>query len=89
MFPLLIRFTPSRIGVLIRGCFSLRIYGIPVCDSADYFYDHVQKMLDDLDLGNVSARDICCMIDGHKGGGYGISSESERGRDSRILIKRE
>ncbi|OQV22377.1 putative D-cysteine desulfhydrase 1, mitochondrial [Hypsibius exemplaris] len=66
---------------------KFRIYGIPVCDSGAYFYDHIQKMVNDLGLAGVKAEEICQMIDGYKGAGYGISTEQERDFIRRITAE--
>lgn len=55
----------------------LRIHGVSVCDNADYFYNHVDTSIKEYGLENVNARDICHVIDGYKGKGYGKSTDEE------------
>eukprot|EP00052_Salpingoeca_macrocollata_P034980 m.13188 g.13188 ORF g.13188 m.13188 type:complete len:354 (-) comp7275_c0_seq1:23-1084(-) len=57
-----------------------RIHGIPVCDDADYFYNHIDELLTAVLPENmrIGARDIVSIIDGYKGLGYGRSAQEER-----------
>ncbi|XP_055339894.1 uncharacterized protein LOC129589265 isoform X2 [Paramacrobiotus metropolitanus] len=58
---------------------AFRIYGVTVCDNAAYFYDHVQQMINVLmQSSKIKAEDICNIIDGYKGLGYGLSTQEER-----------
>ncbi|WAQ99716.1 DCYD1-like protein [Mya arenaria] len=63
------------IGNYLTGS-KLRIHGISVSDDARYFHAHCQEMLDAVGL-HVRAEDILDVIDGHKGLGYGISTQEE------------
>ncbi|XP_045215998.1 uncharacterized protein LOC123566167 [Mercenaria mercenaria] len=55
---------------------KLRIHGVAVSDDATYFHHHCNEMIEAV---GVSARseDILDIIDGHKGEGYGISTQEE------------
>lgn len=66
--------------------YTFRIHGVCVCDSADYFYQHVDDQLKLFGLttnreGNpLHARDIVDVIEGYKGRGYGLNTEEELGK---------
>ncbi|XP_014670068.1 PREDICTED: bifunctional D-cysteine desulfhydrase/1-aminocyclopropane-1-carboxylate deaminase, mitochondrial-like [Priapulus caudatus] len=64
------------IGNYLTGS-KLRIHAICVCDSPVYFHQHISDILDQLGLSGVKSEDIINIIDGHKGRGYGISTEEE------------
>ena len=53
-----------------------RCHAVNVSDNAAYFYNKVNE---DLRSGgiDVKAEDIIEIIDGYKGGGYGVSSQQE------------
>jgi D-cysteine desulfhydrase family pyridoxal phosphate-dependent enzyme len=58
---------------------SSKVHAIGVCDSADYFYAHIEQVSRELgvDLASVgSARDWCTMYEG-QGLGYARSSDDE------------
>ncbi|KAL4227590.1 hypothetical protein ACF0H5_013033 [Mactra antiquata] len=55
---------------------KLRIHGIAVSDDANYFHHHCNEMIKSVGL-NVKSQDILDIIDGHKGQGYGISTQDE------------
>ena len=55
-----------------------------VCDNADYFYEHIDKQLEEFGLkdppGNaLHSRDLVDIIEGYKGRGYGLSTDEELG----------
>ena len=65
-----------------------------VCDTAEYFYDHVDQQLVEFGLTthhssnsdrsdgegkSLCARDIVDVIEGYKGRGYGLNTEEELG----------
>ena len=57
-----------------------------VCDTAEYFYDHVDHHLEELGVAStndrgqpIRARDLVDIFDGYKGKGYGLSTEEELG----------
>eukprot|EP00042_Codosiga_hollandica_P029196 m.159232 g.159232 ORF g.159232 m.159232 type:complete len:362 (-) comp53009_c0_seq2:18-1103(-) len=54
----------------------VRIHAISVCDSAPYFYDHIDAILRDLGVP-ARAQDIIRIVDGYKGKGYGLSTPQE------------
>lgn len=57
---------------------SIKVVGIAVCDNANYFYDHVDEMLEELELSDrFKARDIVEVIDSYKGIGYAQSTKEE------------
>ena len=53
-------------------------HAVNVSDNAAYFYN---KINEDLRIGgiDVKAEDIIDIIDGYKGGGYGVSTQHELG----------
>ena len=55
-----------------------RCHAVNVSDNAAYFYN---KISEDLRSGgtDVRAEDIIDIIDGYKGGGYGVSTQHELG----------
>ena len=59
-------------------CF--RIHGISVSDNAIYFHEHCNEMLQELGLSEVKSEDILVIIDGHKGQGYGQSTQEDLGK---------
>lgn len=55
----------------------MRVHAVSVCDTPDYFYDHVDEMLTAVGLsGSTRARDIIRVYDG-KGRGYACSTDEE------------
>ena len=63
------------LGVALSGL-SIRVHAVNVCDDADYFYDHVDRVLQELGASH-KARDILDMVDGYKGLGYAVSQPQE------------
>ena len=57
-----------------------RIHGIAVSDGVPYFFNHINKALSIVGLESTKAEDIIHVIEGHKGKGYGISTQDELGR---------
>lgn len=55
---------------------KLRIHGIAVSDDSKYFHAHCNEMLSNMGL-KVQSEDILDIIDGHKGRGYGLSTQEE------------
>ena len=55
-----------------------RIHGIAVSDDSKYFHHHVNEMIQECGL-KARAEDILDIIEGHKGQGYGISTQEELG----------
>ncbi|KAK3094941.1 hypothetical protein FSP39_008127, partial [Pinctada imbricata] len=56
---------------------KLKCHAIIVCDDAKYFHDHVDHTLDTVGLMDVRSHQILDVIEGHKGKGYGISTQEE------------
>ncbi|XP_070172824.1 uncharacterized protein [Littorina saxatilis] len=56
---------------------KLRLHAIAVSDNATYFYDHCDETLAEVGMAHLNSRDLMRVIDGHKGKGYGISTEDE------------
>ena len=48
-------------------------------DDARYFHHHCNEMLEAVGLKKVRSEDILDVIEGHKGQGYGISTQEELG----------
>lgn len=55
---------------------TVRMHSITVCDDADYFYTHLDEMLVEVGLPEVSARDILNVIEA-KGIGYARNTKEE------------
>jgi len=55
----------------------LKVHGVCVCDNAEYFYDHIDELIEDYGLDGIKASDICDIIDGYKGIGYAKSTDEE------------
>lgn len=55
----------------------VRCHAIIVCDDKAYFTDHVDQTLVRVGLDNVHCQDILDIIEGHKGRGYGLSTQGE------------
>ena len=49
-------------------------------DNAVYFHEHCNEMLQELGLCEVKSEDILDIIDGHKGQGYGQSTQEDLGK---------
>lgn len=62
-----------------RYLYSFRIHGIAVSDDASYFHHHCNEMMEAVGITNVRSEDILDIIEGHKGQGYGISTQEELG----------
>ena len=56
-----------------------RIHAISVSDNAEYFHGHCNEMLQELGLCEVKSEDILYVVDGHKGQGYGLSTQEDLG----------
>ena len=62
-----------------------RVHGVCVCDNAAYFLGHIDEQLKALGLDVtadgkvVRASDIADVIEGYKGRGYGLNTDSELG----------
>ncbi len=50
-----------------------------VCDDADYFLGHIDEHMKIFGL-DVRASDIASVIEGYKGRGYGLNTDSELGK---------
>ena len=61
-------------------CSCFRIHAISVSDNAEYFHGHCNEMLQELGLRSIKSEDILDVIDGHKGEGYGVSSQEDQGK---------
>ena len=55
------------------------MHGVCVCDNAEYFYDHIDELVEDYGLDGIKASNICDIIDGYKGIGYAKSTDEELG----------
>jgi D-cysteine desulfhydrase family pyridoxal phosphate-dependent enzyme len=64
------------IANLLTGS-KFKVHAINVCDSANYFYDHLDAQMKELNLNQYKASDLVNIIDGYKGKGYGISTNEE------------
>lgn len=64
------------IANLLTGS-KFKVHAFNVCDSAKYFYDHLDAQLKELNLNQYKASDLVNIIDGYKGKGYGISTNEE------------
>jgi D-cysteine desulfhydrase len=64
------------IANLLTGS-KFKVHAINVCDSANYFYDHLDEQMKELNLNQYKASDLVNIIDGYKGKGYGISTNEE------------
>lgn len=64
------------IGNYLTGS-KLRVHGIAVSDDAKYFHNHCNETLREAGLGDVRSEDILRVVEGHKGKGYGISTDDE------------
>ena len=63
-----------------------RVHGIAVCDDANYFHEHCNDLLPKIGVSGVKSEDILDIIEGHKGKGYGISTQEELGKNTDIHI---
>jgi len=66
---------------LLHFSVRCRVHGVCVCDDAAYFLGHIDEHLKDLGLEGVKASDITSVIEGYKGRGYGLSTDSELGKE--------
>lgn len=65
------------IGVALCPAFAgTKVVGYCVCDTPDYFWEHVQHELDELGLNDKKARDLISFRDA-KGDGYSLSTPEE------------
>ena len=68
-----------------------RVHAVAVCDTADYFYNHVDEQLGEYGLTKdaegkpLKARDLVDIIEGYKGLGYGRSTDEELGEILPVL----
>ncbi|KAL3846757.1 hypothetical protein ACJMK2_017718 [Sinanodonta woodiana] len=56
---------------------KLRIHAVAVSDDAAYFHDHVTGTLREVGIQEVTSEEILNVVEGHKGQGYGISTQEE------------
>lgn len=64
------------IGNYLTGS-KLKIHAIAVSDDAAYFHNHCNETLQEVGLENLHSEDILHIAEGHKGKGYGISTDEE------------
>ena len=64
----------------MTGNIFCRVHAVSVCDDAKYFHGHCNEMLQTVGLNGVRSEDILHVIDGHKGLGYGLSTQEELGK---------
>ena len=66
-----------------------RLHAVCVCDTAEYFYQFIDRELEQYGLHGVtsnqdgqpvSARDLISIVDGYKGKGYAKNTEQELGK---------
>lgn len=61
------------------------MHAVCVCDTADYFYKHIEEQLEEYGLTRdtqgrpIRARDLVDIVEGYKGQGYGKSTDEELG----------
>lgn len=61
------------------------MHAVCVCDTADYFYKHIEEQLEEYGLTldtqgrPIRARDLVDIVEGYKGQGYGKSTDEELG----------
>ncbi|OWF54484.1 bifunctional D-cysteine desulfhydrase/1-aminocyclopropane-1-carboxylate deaminase, mitochondrial-like [Mizuhopecten yessoensis] len=55
----------------------VKCHAITVCDDKVYFTDHINKTLCDIRLDTVHCQDVLDIVEGHKGRGYGLSTQDE------------
>lgn len=56
---------------------SCRIHGFAASDNAAYFHGHANDTFPDLGLSSLKSQDLCDIVEGYKGQGYGESSQEE------------
>ncbi|CAH1783589.1 unnamed protein product [Owenia fusiformis] len=56
---------------------KLKIHALIVCDSAQYYHGHINEVLRDVGLNDVTSEEIVDVIEGHKGQGYAVSQQFE------------
>ena len=59
-----------------------RVHAVNIRNSVKNLHAHVQGDLDSAGLENIKASDIIDIMDGHKGDGYGISTQEELGNNT-------
>ncbi|KAK7461192.1 hypothetical protein BaRGS_00038780 [Batillaria attramentaria] len=64
------------IGNYLTGS-KLKVHAIAVSDNAEYFHNHCNETLQEAGLGHLRSEDILHVVEGHKGKGYGISTDDE------------
>eukprot|EP00040_Diaphanoeca_grandis_P028561 m.165626 g.165626 ORF g.165626 m.165626 type:complete len:382 (+) comp31390_c1_seq4:124-1269(+) len=66
----------------------IKIHAIAVCDDSNYFYKHVDETLLELGLDQkYKARDLLSVVEGHKGRGYGLSTQTELDEISSVSMQ--
>lgn len=63
------------IGLRLAGL-DVRLHGVLVCDSKEYFYTHIQDTIDALGLP-YKAQDLVVLHDEYKGKAYALSTDAE------------
>lgn len=64
------------IGNLLTGS-KFKIHAFNVCDTAQYFYQHLDDQLKEIGLDKYRSHDLVNIVDGFKGLGYGLSTNKE------------
>ncbi|KAK7484755.1 hypothetical protein BaRGS_00024040 [Batillaria attramentaria] len=64
------------IGNYLTGS-KLKVHAVAVSDDAEYFHNHCNETLQEAGLGHLRSEDILHVVEGHKGKGYGISTDDE------------
>ena len=60
--------------------FVFRVHAVNIRNSAESLYNHIQEDLEKAGLNDVKAEDILDIMEGHKGRGYGLSTDEELGK---------
>ena len=69
----------------IKKLLFYRVHAVCVCDTADYFYNHIDEHLEvygltkDSEGKPLKAREMVDIVEGYKGLGYGKSTDEELG----------
>ncbi|KAK7461193.1 hypothetical protein BaRGS_00038781 [Batillaria attramentaria] len=64
------------IGNYLTGS-KLKVHAVAVFDNAEYFHNLCIETLQEAGLGHLRSEDILHVVEGHKGKGYGISTDDE------------
>ncbi|KAK3755487.1 hypothetical protein QZH41_009704, partial [Actinostola sp. cb2023] len=64
------------IGNYLSGS-NLKVHAVNIRNSAESLYNHIQEDLEKAGLNDVKAEDILDIMEGHKGRGYGLSTDEE------------